>query len=360
MKKQILNAHWWVKKHISAVAFATGFLWDTFTLTRIDLVYENIVFVTYLIVALIGIFLVHGVDTRVFAPQWLLRVRAWLPGVVQFPMGGLFSGFVIFYTKSASVLTSWPFLLILFFLFVGNEFFRKRYERLIFQISLFYFALLSYLVLIVPVLLNTMGTATFVLSGAISLFMMSAILALIGRVFPKLYKQGARHMWTIVIAIFVVFNALYFSNTIPPVPLALKDIGVFHNVVRTETGGYLVSYERPAWYEIWRQTSGVFHRSRGEAVYCYSSVFAPTRLRTPIYHSWQRKGEHGEWIREDRIPYTIEGGRDGGYRGYTIKQSIDEGSWRCVVETSNQLVIGEVRFNIVSVAEPYTQVSEVR
>lgn len=354
------STYWWIRKHISAVAFATGFVWDAFTLTRIDLVYENIVFVTYLIVAAIGIFLVHSVETRFFAPQWLLKIRAWLPAVVQFPMGGLFSGFVIFYTKSASVFTSWPFLLILFLLFVGNECFRKRYERLVFQLSLFYFALLSYLILIMPVIVGTIDTATFILAGIVSVFAISVYIHMLARVFPKLYKQGKQHIWLIVSLIYVGFNVLYFTNIIPPVPLALKEIGVFHSVVREGTGDYLVSYEKPAWYEFWREASGVYHRVGNEAAYCYSSVFAPTRIRTPIYHSWQRKTSSGEWVREDRIHFSIEGGRDGGYRGYTIKSNLPEGPWRCVVETESKLVIGVFQFNVIAVDEPFPYVHEIR
>ncbi len=351
--------YWWIRRHISAVAFATGFVWDTLTLTRIDLLYENIVFISYLIIAFVGILLVHGVETRRFAPRQLLRVRVWLPAVVQFPLGGLFSGFVIFYTKSASLFTSWPFLIILFSLFVGNEFFRKRYEKLVFQISLFYFALFSYLVLVTPIVLKAMGTSTFIFAGVLSLFVMWFLLQLVRKLFPRLFAQGARLIFTIVGGIYIGFNVLYFTNTIPPVPLALKEMGVYHDVVRSGTG-YRVSYEKPAWYESWRDTSGVFHRTTGGAAYCFSSVFAPTHLSVEISHSWQRKMNNGSWMREELIPFTVEGGRDGGYRGYTFKQNLSEGKWRCVVETKNGQVIGQMSFNVVDVDEITPRVEEMR
>jgi hypothetical protein len=350
---------WWIKGHISAIAFATGFVVDTLTLKRIDLLYENFVFISYLLIACIGIFLVHAVETRLFAPKLLLRARPFLPVLVQFPLGGLLSGFLIFYTKSASLFTSWPFVLLLFTLFAGNEFFRKRYEKLVFQISFFYFALISYLVLVTPIVLHTIGTSTFVFAGILSLFIISVILQVFKKFFGKLYQQGARLVWACIALVYVGFNVLYFTNIIPPVPLAIKEIGVFHSVVRVENG-YRVRYERPAWYESWRETSGVYHRAPGEAAYCFSSVFAPTYLRTQVYHSWQRKTADGTWVRESRIPFTIEGGRDGGYRGYTLKQNISEGTWRCVVETENMQVIGQTNFNVIDVAENQDVVDEVR
>jgi Protein of unknown function (DUF2914) len=349
------NMYLWVKKHISALAFATGFLIDSLTLTRIDLLYENFVFVSYLLIACVGIFLVHAVDTRVFAPTLLLKTRSWLPILVQFPLGGLFSGFVIFYSKSGSLITSWPFMLILLGLFVGNEFFKKRYEKMVFQVGLFYFALYSYLVLIMPVLLKNISTVTFVFAGLVSFMCITIMLIFIKKLFPKMYQQGRRRLWFVVIGIFVGYNTLYATNSIPPVPLAVKEIGVYHSVVRSGSDSYAVTFEKPVWYESWRDTSKIFHRKNGtEAVYCFSSVFAPTNLQAPIYHSWQRKNKNGAWVRESRIHYTIEGGRSSGYRGYTLKQNLEEGTWRCVVETENQLVIGYTQFNVKNVIADIT------
>ena len=50
---------------------------------------------------------------------------------------------------------------------------------------------------------------------------------------------------------------------------------------------------------------------------------------------------------------AIEGGRDGGYRGYSIKTNLPDGEWRCVVETEKGLVVGEVYFSVVSLIAPY-------
>ncbi len=359
MKKKINKFYWWTRKHISAIAFAVGFVWDIFTLGRIDFLYGNVVFILYLLIAFLGILLIHSADTRRFAPKFVLRARPWLPVLVQFPLGGLFSGFVIFYTKSASLVSSWPFLLILVALFIGNEFFKKRYERLVFQITLFYFALFSYLVLIVPVVLGTMGTATFVFSGILSILIIWILLQIIKKLFSKLYAQGGNLIWVIIGAIYLGFNVLYFTNTIPPVPLSLKEIGIYHSVVRNDSG-YTVTYEKPEWYNGWKDTSNIFHRLNGEAVYCFSSVFAPTHLSTEISHSWQKKTRNGKWAREELIPFTVEGGRDGGYRGYTFKQNLSEGTWRCVVETKNKQVIGQMQFNIINTDDGVQLMKEIK
>jgi len=343
----------WLKKHVSTIAFFGGFIIDTLTLGRVDAWYDNALFVLYLVTAFLGILLVHAVDTGRFAPRSLRVRKAWLPALVQFPIGGLFSGFLIFYVKSASFLTSWFFLALLLVLFVGNEFLHKRYERLVFQVSMFYFALFSYLVLLVPTVLGEISTSAFLLSGLTSLFLVALLVQTLMRLFPDVYRRSARHLAFSIGGICLLFNVLYFANIIPPVPLALKGIGIYHSVVR-EQGGYRVTFEEPAWYAFWRDTGAVFHRAPGEAAYCFSAVFAPTSVSTDIYHAWMRKNKKGDWVRENRTPFPIQGGRDGGYRGYTIMHTLTEGEWRCVVETERGQVLGETRFQVEGVSEPVT------
>ncbi len=349
----------WFRRHISVISFVCGFVLDASTFTRIDLLYDNSVFILYLLSAALGILLVHAVETGRWAPRSLRRYRSWLPVLVQFPIGGLLSGSVIFYTKSASMVTSWLFLSILLVLFVGNEILRRRYDRLVFQVGMFYFALLAYAAMLVPVVVGTVGTGVFFTSGILSLFLISLMLQGIMRLFPDVYRHSVKHLALTIGGIFIVWHALYLTNIMPPVPLALKEIGIFHSVVRSK-GAYDVTYEPRAWYEVWRQTSEMFHRAPGEAAYCFSAVFAPTRITTDIYHAWLHRNERGVWVRESRIPFTIQGGRDGGYRGYTIMRNLSEGEWRCVVETERGQVLGETRFSVAGVAESVTLTHDTR
>jgi len=341
-----------VKRHITTISFICGFIWDALTLRRIDLVYENVVFISYLSIVYVSILLLHAVETKLWTPKFLLRAKPWLPALIQFPLGGLISGFVIFYTKSASFFTSWPFIAILCVFLIGNEFLRKRYERLVFQIGVFYFTLFSYLVLVVPVVTGTINKATFYLAGVIAFVLIILLLYPVKWLFRELYGRSFTAVWVTIIGITIAFNVLYASNAIPPVPLALKEIGIYHGVVRTDTG-YDVRYEPAPQYAFWRTTSGTYHRNArtNEAAYCFSSVYAPTDIRADIFHSWQKKVDDGVWARVTRVPYTIQGGREAGYRGYSIVTALSEGDWRCVVETVDRRVIGEVEFTIVDVED---------
>lgn len=339
-------AHQFTRRHVSTIAFIGGFVIDAFTFQRVDLVSTQTVFVAYLALAATGILLVQGVETKRWQTPLLVRAGPWLPILVQFPLGGMYSGFSIFYTKSASLATSWPFLAIMFSLLVGNELLRRRYERLVFQVSSFYIVLLSYLILVTPLILGTINVKTFLFAGVSSLFGIGILTRSIKWLFPDLYSRSAPPVWLSVFGILAGFNVLYFTNTIPPVPLALTKIGIYHSVVSAD-GAYAVRYEAPPRYMYWRTTSPVYHRNKDEAAYCFASVFAPTPIQTHIYHSWQHRSPSGAWERVSRVSYSIEGGRDRGYRGYSIKTNLSNGEWRCVVETENGQVIGETQFTVV-------------
>ena len=75
----------------------------------------------------------------------------------------------MFYLRSASLWASWPYLLLLVGIFMGNEFFKAYTTRFTLSLLLYFFALLSYSILVVPVLIAMIGTIPFVASGMLAL-----------------------------------------------------------------------------------------------------------------------------------------------------------------------------------------------
>lgn len=90
-----------------------------------------------------------------------------------------------------------------------------------------------------------------------------------------------------------------------------------------------------------------FHSGPGEPVYFYSAVFSPTSLNTEIIHEWQMYDSRRGWITADRIPLSVRGGRDGGYRTYSEKSGLKPGGWRVNVETPTGAIIGRFQFNVL-------------
>ena len=115
-----------------------------------------------------------------------------------------------------------------------------------------------------------------------------------------------------------------------------------------ENNKYLVSYETDEWYVFWRNHRLKFIHDPKESVFVFSSIFAPTDLEKSILHRWEWYNETiKEWEIVEDIGYDITGGRDGGYRGYTFKNSVKPGLWKVQVITEEELVLGVIDFEIV-------------
>lgn len=339
----------WYKKYehrLSVLAFLTGFTIDNFTLTRIDLLFDNLILATYLVFAALGIFLLQFLLRKKIERKIIKNIALVLPFFIQFAFGGLFSGYFVFYSRSASFVTSWLFIILIIMLMIGNEFFKRQYARLEFQISIFFITLFSFSIFYIPILVHKIGAWIFVLSGLTSLIIIAVFIKLLALVIPQKIKRSQSQLRTSILTIFVIFNILYFTNIIPPIPLSLKEGSVHHYVERIGEN-YRARSETIKWYEIHKRISPRIHLREDDPVYVFTSVFAPTDLTTKVFHSWQYFDETlGEWVETDRLAYSIFGGRDGGYRGYSQKTNVIPGKWRVDIVTERNQIIGRERFDI--------------
>jgi len=329
------------------VSMVAGFLVDFFTLSRVDLWLDNLVLLFYLMLAMTSIVLFNLREAGKLKKRWLNLVGTFAPLPMQYAFGGLFSGFLIFYWQSASIAASWPFLLFLACMLVGNEFFRERYERLVFQISILFLAVFSYFVFSVPVLIKSMGPGVFIVSGVVSVLVTTTFLYLLSLWMPERIRVSKSALSRSIIGIFAVMNILYFANVIPPIPLSLKEIGIY-NMVSRQGGEYIRERigEIPPWYKRLFSYEKLIVEE-GDPAYVYTAVFAPTSLGADIIHHWQYfDAQKNVWTTVSRVEYQIVGGRDGGYRGYSFYTNMQEGLWRVRVETERGQMLGNAKFRV--------------
>lgn len=349
--KQLFEKH---RQHFLTVAFIFGFIVDNFTLNRVDQLFDNLILATYVTLAMGSLVLLYAASAERFPEKVNPFVRRYAPLLMQYAFGGLFSGMLIFYGRSGSWAVSWPFLLIIIGVIAGNELIRNRVQRLLFNIGTLFVGLFLYVVLIVPVLSGHMGVWIFLGSGMLALFIMLLYVRLLESIVPRFIQLHKRALYFVVGVIFAIFNFLYFANIIPPIPLSLKDAGIYHSVVRFENGVYQLTYEKGEWWQFYKNSDDVFHPQHASSdVFCFAKVFAPTSIETEIYHRWEYYDEAaGEWRQHARVSYPIVGGGDGGYRGYTLIQNYRDGTWRCTVETARGQVLGREVFEIDSTQAP--------
>lgn len=343
----------WYERYISPIALIAGFVADNLILLRrVDLWTSNLLFFFYLTIAATGIVLINLVVSGRLQKPFFVKISPFLPAVAQFAFGGLFSGYVSLYSRSAAYSTSWIFVVVLALLLLGNERFTRFYSRFTFQVGILFTVLFSFLIFYLPVVLKSIGQDIFIASGVLSLVLMAAFMRLLAYLMPEHVRTHRTRIVRSIAIIFVTFNILYFSNAIPPLPLALKEAGVYHNVVR-QGDEYVLNAEPRRWYEAYLRYNTVYHKTAGETVFVYSAVFAPTQFSTTILHEWEYYDEKtGAWTRSGTYGFPITGGRDGGYRGYTLRENVTAGKWRVNVKTGNGLIIGRIAFTVVDVPSP--------
>jgi hypothetical protein len=272
---------------------------------------------------------------------------------IQFLLGGLFSAYAVYYSRSASLTTTALFFGLLIALLIANEFLHDRVFNLKLMLALYALAACSFLIFFLPVITGRMSTALFLIGAALSAVLTVGLARLVYRGNP-LHSPDAPTKAAVpallVVGAVIVF---YFLNWIPPVPLSLSFGGIYHKVVRSGDA-YELTYEEPAWYQIWKRSDDPF---RGlEGANCFTAIFAPVALHAQIYHHWQHRrsvaGKSGSFATTDRIPVAIVGGRKGGYRAFTVKQVVAVGDWRVNVETAEGRIIGRVSFRVEAPTHP--------
>jgi len=87
-----------------------------------------------------------------------------------------------------------------------------------------------------------------------------------------------------------------------------------------------------------------FELEDGNQAYLFSSIFAPTRLNTEIIHKWfYFDVGMDRWREVGSVQYRISGGRELGYRGFSVKE-VYTGEWKVDVLTTDNRLIGSQKF----------------
>jgi hypothetical protein len=345
----------WARRHerqISALSLAGGFAFDSATFGRIDHAVTQAVFIVYLLVAGIAIAVLHGLESRPDGRKPSDKTRTILVAITQFALGCLLSGFCVFYIRSASITSSWPFLLAMAAIFIGNEYMRRYHSRLVFAALLFFFTLYSYAILLVPVVIGRIGHIPFLISGAIAVVIFFFFMRALAQLGHERYR-GARMQVFVGMALITVFlNAAYFLSLLPPLPLVLTDAGVYHEVKRVGTNFQASQEKEPPEWQALFGTHAILHVQKDAKLYLYNAVFAPRGLHTRIVHDWQWLQPGKGWVSQQRITVPITGGREDGFRYYTTKTSPRPGQWQVNIQTFDGRAVGRVRFAVEEQAVP--------
>lgn len=352
MKLKVFTS-WYLRRErwISSLSLLGGFVFDIFALERVDLFWENLWVGAHLGIAAFGIILINLYENSKsrLSEKASGIIHFWLIMLIQFAFGGLLSTFLVFYFRSGTFGSSWPFLLILAAVFVSNELLKFHYSRLILQTSVFFISVYSFAIFIVPVIVHQMGSGVFLLSGLISLVILSIFILCLWYIARERFRESKKPLFITIAAITLLINVLYFTNLIPPIPLSLKDAGVYHSIVRGSSKNYTVSGEDGGFWGFFKSYES-FHQVSGQPVFVFSSIFSPTNFITQVVHEWQHyDNTTKKWATVGQTKLSIIGGRDGGFRTYSIRNITNPGLWRVDIKTLQGQLIGRIKFEVEKV-----------
>ncbi len=337
------------QKYVPILFFIGGFIFDTLTLGRIDRTYDLVVLCLHMTCLTITMYLYNLADDGKWKNTILERYQEFFPLAIQFFFGGLSSAYVIYFSRSVSLSKTVSFFIILVVLLLANEFLKRRISNKYLQFSVYFFLNFTFFTFMVPVFIRDMGTTIFLFSGLVSFGSTLLLVMLIYFSSPSTRAEiHLAKLMGILLSIFAFINIFYFFKLIPPVPLALDESIVAHNV-SIEDNDYVVSFEKNESYMFWRDHKLKFHFTPYEKVYIFSSIFAPTDFKKSISHRWKwYNAITDEWEVVEDIGFEITGGRSGGFRGYTYKNNVKQGHWEVDVITEEELVLGVIDFEIVT------------
>ncbi len=338
--------------------FVAGFCIDAATLRRVDDVGDNVQLTAFLLAAALLLIFErrawHGRATLglVSAHRGLARLG------LQVLFGGLFSAYFIFYSRSATLGPSLFFLCLLGALMLANELWFEDLRPDLPQVGLWFFSALSYLLFAVPTWTGHLGPGTRVVAAVLAV--VATLLLVLAIHWGPVRDPTAPAGWSadadtlrpalrrtglLCAAMLGALWILVKLGAVPPVPLALAEAGIFHSIERSDQG-YVAAYERPPWWTPWRRDDRPFRLHPGDRVHAFTAVFAPSDTQVRILHTWEHY-DGDDWVETDRIPWTMKGGRDGGWRSWTAKRNVVPGEWRVRVLSEHGDELGRIQFLVL-------------
>ncbi len=243
------------EKYAPAVFFLFGFIFDIATLGEVD-DFSNLISLTiYLILSAFFIYC-EIIEFKVSenAHKYVKTIFEYSNDIFHFVLGALLSAFTLFYFKSSSLSNSFLFMLLMFSLLILNETQIFQKKGIFLKSSLFKICQISYLIYLIPLILGKIGFPVFLFSAILSLAISFGTFKFLSN-----KRQGVDfvNQWILPhVMVACIFLILYVFKAIPPIPLSLKSIGIYHGLEKKE-GKYILQRERSFW-KFWQNRFSCF------------------------------------------------------------------------------------------------------
>ncbi|MFT3837835.1 MAG: DUF2914 domain-containing protein [Myxococcaceae bacterium] len=339
--------------------FFAGFVFDYLLLHRIDSVPLLIHQGTYVTLLVLLIAVDHRIQVAGKEPSGIIgkivSVRQW---VIHFFLGTLFNAFMIFYFRSASGWSARVFISVIALALVMNEMPRFRAWGTPMRVGLWSFALTSYLGYLFPLAWHSLNKGLFFLAVACGA----------GATFGvwKLFKWFTKDKdWSLKKGVYpgLVIQGLlllaYLLEAVPPVPLSLKYIGIFHQVDVQKVDGvphYTLQFMKPPGliaHALAKDASTGYLFREGDRAYAFASIFAPRHFHDSIFFAFDFDDPKQGWTSWGKPFRTqVAESQETGFRTYSYTTLSRPGEYRVRVLTEDGREIGREDFTVLKDPAP--------
>ncbi len=348
-RQKILSLYEKHETRAEILFFVGGFVFDVFMISDVDDLFGIFQQAFYLLV--IAFFIHHEILFRLqkWRPTGGLSTRIWTYRnlILHFLLGSLLSLYSLFYIKSSSLISSLIFLVLMVVLLVANELPSVKKSAVSLKTGLFAICLFSFMSVLFPVFLGFVGWLPFGLSAVSTVTLFYAQFRLLKRRIP----EGTVLFDALIlpcVSIMLLFTFFYGMGWIPPVPLSVKEQGIYHLVEKKE-GLFYLSTEKEEW-KFWLSGDQDFKARPGDKVYFYAQIYSPGGFSDDIFIRWLFKDPVQGWQKTDRLKLPILGGRKEGFRAFAFKSNFQPGQWRVQVETAMGHEISRQSFEVTTVS----------
>lgn len=328
-------------------SFTLGFLVDMLFASGLE---DVTTFVQHSIFLFLSWFLVVGELLGMpkgenFFSAGVLRYRR---STVHFCLGSLLSNYFVLFYRSSSILYSLVVLVLMGGLLLLNESKRFQDQGAALRVVLATFCLLCYTSILLPVVLGHLGFLPFLASLLLSAGFVWTFVKFFSEDVGMFFFDFKRTFSFPVAIVFSLFLLFYLLKWTPPIPMAMKHVGVYHAVLKSEVSkekGYRLEFYKD-WWRFWNRSEEHFYKRQGDELICFFRIFSPAKFRESLLVSWYHY-EDGAWIKWDEQNVAIAGGRLDGYRGYVKKKNFISGEWRILFESKDRRVMAQLDFDVV-------------
>ena len=329
---------------LPAIFFILGFIFDLVTLGRIDDFWTITQQAVFLFILTLIIFYECVDQIKMFhLPRTLDVVWHYREEIIHFMFGGLLSAYTIFYFKSSSALSTIVFLGFMLGILIANELPLLRKLGLAIRFALLSLCWVSFWGYVVPILWKSVGILPLLFSIFLTILIMGGLAYLLWKKTENI-KVIKRDVILPSASVLIIFLLLYILGLIPPVPISIQYIGVYHGVERVD-GKYLLAHSRP-WWKVWHNGDQHYYARKDDVIYLFARIFSPSQFEDKIIVHWFFYDPRHGWETRDTIPFSVRGGRSEGFRGIAQKKHYSAGDWRVQVETSDGREIGRITFTV--------------